>query len=280
MIHLKYCCAIVGIGMLILPLSLTSQAFSAMTYNIRYDNPRDRPNSWDERKDDVTALINYYHPDIFGIQEGLVHQVQYLEDNLKNYNYIGVGRDDGMSKGEFTAIFYNTHRFKVIAAETFWLSESPEKISIGWNASMERICTSGTFVDKQTGDSVIVYNAHFDHIGAEARKHSSELIISRIIENHSNKKLILMGDLNAEPQSPPIQIINQYLSDSRLYSLNPTYGPEGTFNHFDAAFFPDRRIDYIFTKNVTIINNRHIDDRRTDNLWVSDHLPVYVTINY
>ena len=112
-----------------------------MTYNIRYNNPNDNENWWENRKEEVVHMIKYYHPDIFGIQEGLNDQVNYLNNSLPNYSYTGVGRDDGKEKGEYTAIFYNSDKFELINSKTYWLSNTPNKVSVGWDASMERITT-------------------------------------------------------------------------------------------------------------------------------------------
>ena len=250
---------------------------SLMTYNIRYDNPNDTPNSWAERKKDVATLIEQYDPDIFGIQEGLIHQVTYLDNQLNGYSYIGVGRDDGKKKGEFSAIFYKNEVFELGTQETFWLSPTPESISVGWDAAMERICTYGQFIYKNTSDTIHIFNTHFDHIGKEARLKSAQLIISRIKSLDPAHPIVLMGDLNALPESPPISAINEVLVDSRENSMREVSGPEGTFNQFDPEFLPQNRIDYIFT-NTAVLNNTHIDKRRPDNLWVSDHLPVFATI--
>ena len=116
------------------------QTLKIISFNLRYDNPNDGVNSWDKRKESVVELINFYNPEILGIQEGLHQQVQYLVKNLSNYEYIGVGRDDGKQQGEYTAILYDKTKFSVLKTGTFWLSDKSDTISVGWDASMERIC--------------------------------------------------------------------------------------------------------------------------------------------
>jgi endonuclease/exonuclease/phosphatase family metal-dependent hydrolase len=150
-----------------------------MTFNIRYDNPRDSLDNWHNRKDNIVSLINFYGSQVVGIQEGLIHQVQFLDENLENFSYVGVGRDDGKEKGEFSAIFVDTMIFRVNKSETFWLSETPEKVSVGWDASMERICTWAELTCKSNNRKIIVYNTHFDHIGKEARLNSVKLILEK-----------------------------------------------------------------------------------------------------
>lgn len=260
---------------------LLSQSLSTMTYNIRYNNPDDGDNWWDHRKEEVVKLMQYYQPDILGIQEGKYEQVQYIDDHLFNYNYIGVGRDDGATKGEYTAIYFDTTKLDVKYHETFWLSKSPHKVSVGWDASMERICTYGHFKHKRTNKEVHVFNAHFDHRGPLARANSAKLINRKIKElGISKEEIILMGDFNCLPDSPPIIEFIKQLDDASKLSGQSIYGPIGTFNHFDLSYIPDRRIDYIFSKNMTVQNYRHIDDRRKNNLWPSDHLPVLVYFDW
>ena len=258
-------------------VSLVGQSVSAMSYNIRYNTANDGDNWWELRKSEVVKLINYYDPDFLGIQEGLDAQVKYIADHTPQYKYIGVGRDDGEAKGEYTALYYDSKKYNLIAHNTFWLTDTPTQISVGWDASMERICTYGHFTDKLSNESFYVFNAHFDHIGPLARENSAKLIVKTIEElNIQNENIIVMGDFNCLPNSKPITAFNALLDDAAELSSDGIYGPKGTFNHFDPVYNPDRRIDYIFTKNLKVHSYRHIDDRRTNNLWPSDHLPVIV----
>tara|TARA_A100001011_G_scaffold262401_1_gene270927 strand:- start:44 stop:802 length:759 start_codon:yes stop_codon:yes gene_type:complete len=252
-----------------------------MTFNIRYDNPKDNDNCWEHRKSSVLKIFDFYSPEVIGIQEGLINQIKYIENNLIDYNYIGVGRDDGEKKGEYSAIFYNKKKLKLISSKTYWLSETPEKVSIGWDASMERIVTFGEFLNLRTQESLFIFNCHFDHRGEISRENSSELIL-KLIENKDieNNKVIVMGDLNCLPDSKPIKTLKSKLEDSRDISVKEPYGPTGTSNGFDLDRLIKNRIDYIFTKNIKVIDHRIIDDRRDNNLFISDHLPVMVRIIY
>ena len=153
-----------------------------ISYNIRYDNKWDKENLWGLRKERLSRLLMDYDPSIFGIQEGLLNQVEWIDSTLKNYNYIGVGRDDGKGKGEFCAIYFDTTQYEVKENSTFWLSNTPDQVSVGWDAALERICTYGLFKKKMSGKMVWVFNAHFDHVGEMARKKSSELILKKIKE--------------------------------------------------------------------------------------------------
>jgi endonuclease/exonuclease/phosphatase family metal-dependent hydrolase len=250
-----------------------------MTFNIRNDNPKDNENSWDNRKDEVINLIEYYHPDFLGIQEGFHNQVAFIHKNTSNYGFIGIGRDDGDKKGEYSAIYYDTTKFKLITQKTFWLSNIPHKVSFGWDASYKRICTYGKFKDKITNDSIHIFNTHFDHIGVESRKMSAKLILNKIAEyGLSEAKIVVMGDLNSIPTSDPITILKKELDCGLEISENNFYGPVGTFNGFNNNLEIKNRIDYIFTKKLKILSYRHVDDKRLNNLCVSDHLPVLIEI--
>ena len=253
---------------------------TAMSYNIRYDNKNDRENWWGNRKNELVQMLDYYHPNFIGIQEGLNHQVKFIDQKIKQYTYIGVGRDNGKEKGEYTAIFYDSTKFELLTSNTFWLSETPDKVSIGWDASMERICTYGVFKNKNSNAIIYVFNAHFDHRGKESRKESAQLILKKIIELNINKKrIIVMGDFNCIPDDEPILIFKSLLGDGKIKSKKGFYGPQGTFSGFDHLLIMEKRIDYIFTKNIEVLSYRHLDDRRKNNLCISDHLPILIEID-
>ncbi|MFK7937167.1 MAG: endonuclease/exonuclease/phosphatase family protein [Saprospiraceae bacterium] len=264
--------------LLFLPISLFAQT-QIMSYNLRYNNPNDGENWWEYRKGEVVKMIHHYDPAIMGIQEGLVAQVNFLDTSLIDYDYIGVGRDDGKTKGEYTAIFYKKEDFRVLETQTYWLSDTPDEVSVGWDAAMERIVTYSAFENKQTKDTLHVLNAHFDHMGKLARAESAALMLKIIKERAIEaEQIIVMGDLNCEPNEEPITVLKTMLQDSYEISQRPPYGPVGTFNGFNPETIMDRRIDYIFTKNIVVDQYRNIDDRRTNNLFPSDHLPVMIRL--
>ena len=252
---------------------------SVMTYNIRYATIRDGLNQWNYRKAEVVKLLDYYAPTVFGIQEGLYHQLTYIDDNLENYSYIGVGRDDGQQQGEYTALFYDTTQLNLISQATFWLSETPDSVSKGWDAALPRICTYGLFENKVSQKRFYVFNTHYDHQGQQARVQSSELILQQIKNiNADNLPIVLMGDLNAYPDSQPIQTILQDLDNALTISKKPFYGPLGTFTGFKVKAQPKNRIDYIFTKGFEVESYTHLDHRRANNRHISDHFPVYAVL--
>ncbi|MEM9546175.1 MAG: endonuclease/exonuclease/phosphatase family protein [Bacteroidota bacterium] len=248
-----------------------------MSFNIRYDNKGDEENWWEYRKEELVEMVRHYHPDFLGVQEGLIHQLRFIDDMFTKYSYIGVGRDDGKEKGEFAAIFYDSTQFELVESNTFWLSETSKTVSVGWDASMERICTYGSFINRRTKKKIFVFNAHFDHIGRESRRKSAQLIIDKISElNIFQENIIVMGDFNCEPMDDPILLFTKSLEDGLISSVMEDHGPEGTYNGFDLGSRTENRIDYIFTRNIEVSKYIHVNDRRENNLFISDHLPVYI----
>ena len=259
--------------------NIYSQPHSIISYNIRYDNNWDIENSWKIRRNKISQILVQYSPSIIGIQEGLLNQVQYIDSSLIDYDYVGVGRDDGKKKGEFCAIYFDTTRYVLLKNSTFWLSETPDTISVGWDAALERICTYGLFKDRITKEEFLVFNTHFDHIGVVAREKSSELILRRINKiNRQSLPVILMGDFNSIPNSSPVKEIKTELSDALQISLEKLQGPRGTFNGFNEDLPIEKRIDYIFTNDLKVLSYTHINDRLNNNRHISDHLPVMIKI--
>ena len=252
------------------------QDVSFMSFNIKYDNKSDTVNNWLDRRNKVVEMLQFREPDFVGIQEGMHNQVTYMDEELPSYKYIGVARDDGKTKGEYSCIFYNTERFEVKMQGTFWLSGTPEEVSKGWDAALPRVCTFGRFKSLETDEEFWVFNTHFDHIGKEARKRSAELISGMIKQlNTSGLPVVLMGDFNARPDEEPIQIILEEMTDALSISEKPLYGPEGTFNGFRYDVITER-IDYCFVRGMKVKSYEHVDDKLDNNKHLSDHLPVLV----
>lgn len=249
---------------------------TVMSYNIRYANENDGENSWSQRQDHLAGQINFYEPQIFGVQEALHTQLDFLKDTLRGYEYFGKGRDDGAQKGEFSAIFYKTEEFDLLGKGTFWLSPTPEVPGKGWDADYPRVCTYGKFKKKSTGEKFWVFNTHFDHVGTEARRNSVQLIHKRIEElNEEKLPVILMGDLNLEPETEEIKFLSSHYNDTKNVA-EISFGPEGTFNGFDFCDPVTRRIDYIFTtEGIDVLKYAVLSDSK-DLKYPSDHLPVLV----
>ena len=259
----------------------TAAQVSLMTFNLRYDNKNDGENRWEYRKADVATLVVKYKPGILGIQEGLYHQVTYLDSVLTNYSYVGVGRDDGLQAGEYTAIFFDTAQFKLLFTQTYWLSETPEKPSKGWDAALPRITTYASLIAVDSGDTLHIFNCHFDHIGELARINASKLLLQLIAaQGLQNSAVVVMGDFNSTPDSESIKQLKKELADALEVCLSPATGEFGTFNGFGAASQPYARIDYVFVKNLSVTTFACLTDHRANGLFISDHFPLFATLNF
>lgn len=268
-------------SLLLIAETCFSQSISIMTYNIRYDNPRDSSNSWEHRKEFLLKQLNYYKPDVIGTQEGLKHQVKWLDENLEDYNFVGVGRADVKENGdgEFSAIFYNKRKFNKVESGTFWLSPTPEKPSRGWDASLNRICTYILLEERGTKTKFRVFNTHFDHKGKVAREKSAELILDKIKSiNKQNYPVILTGDFNLTPNQLPIKNLSKQFNDSRNVSSSKPFGPDGTFCSFNICKKVSRRIDYIFTDKNIFVKNYAVFSDVVNQKYPSDHFPVLINI--
>ncbi len=262
-------------------LNINAQSLKVMTFNIRLSLDSDRENSWINRKDDALKLMSYYHPDVIGVQEAVPQQMTDIKTGLKNYDFVGVGRDDGANKGEYSAIFYDTEKLQVLQSGTFWLSETPEKPSKGWDAAYNRVCTYALFKTKKGGKKFWAFNVHFDHVGNVAREKSAQLILDKIKNlNTKNLPVVLTGDFNLTDDTKPIKLLSENLSDSFYHSKKAHYGPTGTFTAFDVNTIPKDRIDYIFTKRFECTSIRTINDRRENLLYPSDHFPVLAELQF
>lgn len=259
-------------------MNINAQDVSVMTYNIKLDYPKEGENSWTNRKPFFINQLKFYTPDILGVQEVLPNQMKDIDSLLVDYNFVGVGRDDGKDKGEYSAIFYNKKAFKVLKSSTFWLSDTPENVSMGWDAVCNRVCTYALLKKKKTNKKLWVFNTHFDHVGAEARKNSAILIIKKIKEiNTNNLPVVLMGDFNMEAAHESIQYVKTYLKDSQEIS-KIVFGPTGTYNGFNFNEPVTRRIDFIFVSPRVNVNKYAVLSDSKDCKYPSDHLPVYVDI--
>ncbi|MDP3394160.1 endonuclease/exonuclease/phosphatase family protein [Sediminibacterium sp.] len=252
----------------------------AMSFNIRLDAASDGENRWDLRKNRVADLMQYYEPDFIGAQEVLHHQLAYLDSSLVQYSYIGVGRDDGKTLGEYSCIFYNQDKYTPIKQSTFWLAPKSDSVCMGWDAVCNRVCTYGLFKNKKTNQVVWVFNTHFDHVGKTARIESAKLILQKIKElNVKNDPVILLGDFNLRPTEEPIQKIASDMNNARAIS-KMVYGNIDTWNGFKFKEKPNGGIDYIFVnkhKRIVVEKFATITDSY-DLKYPSDHFPVMATI--
>ncbi len=262
--------------------SANAQSLKVMTYNIRLNLDSDGENSWINRKDFFASQIQFYEPDIFGVQEATPIQVTDIASALPSYNYIGIGRE-GIGKGESSNIYYKKDRFKIVQESTFWLSETPDIISKGWDAACNRVCTYALFKDSKTNTLFWVFNTHLDHMGELARTNGIELILSKITRlNVKNYPVIFMGDFNSEPTTERIIALKKVMNDCRAISQQKPFGPSGTFNGFKHNEPVTQLIDYVFMSknNKFEVRKFAVLSDSKDLKYPSDHLPVYVEIRY
>lgn len=257
---------------------------NVMTFNIRLDHAGDSLNNWQYRKDVAADIIKKYNIDIVGTQEVLPNQMQDLKDRLPEYTAIGVGRDDGVEKGEFSALFYKKDKFKELQSGTFWLSETPEVAgSVGWDAAYPRIATWAFLEDNATKKRIFAINTHLDHIGTEARLKGVTLMLKKAHEIAENSPVILTGDFNATYDS---DVIKHVLSDTIPNKLASTrdlaktkVDVNGTFHDFGRIAMEDREyIDYIFVSQGTEVPEYKVAEEKVGDIYVSDHNPVYAKI--
>jgi len=257
-----------------------------MTYNIRFDNPDDGINTWENRKERVANLIRFHGADLFGLQEAEYHQVTYLADQLERFEWSGVGRTDGKKEGEFSPVFFNAGRFVKLDGGTFWLSDTPDNPSTGWDAALPRIVSWVMLRERETGQDFFFFNTHFDHRGEEARRQSAELILKKIGEiTGGDYPVLLGGDFNSTPDSEPYGVLTGSLNDAMESSKYPHYGPLSTFMADGGPFYVAEgkggvRIDYIFTNDRVDVLRHGIIGTFRDGRFPSDHLPVIAEVQF
>ena len=268
------------IAFLVSHLVCDAQEIKVMSYNIRYASPNDGPNSWQKRKDDMIKTMLKIKPNVIGLQEVIHSQLMDIKQGMQEYSFLGVGREDGKKEGEFSPIFYSNKELKLLESNTFWLSETPDQISVGWDAALERVCTYARFFQNKNGKEFWIFNTHFDHIGDLARANAVKLILSKIkYLNKTEIPVIITGDFNLEPHEEPIKIIKSVFQDVQENLSNDAIN-YGTFNGFDIKTFGNRRIDYIFQNGFDLIYADHLWLKTKEKLWVSDHHPVLALLSF
>ena len=256
-----------------------------VTLNLRYDNKWDGINSWDNRKERIFQFIEEEDADIICFQEVLNRQLVDINATQNSYSYVGVGREDGKTKGEYAPIFYKKAKYEKVKDGIFWLSEQPDSIgSIGWDAGQPRIATWVILRDKKKNREFMVINTHFDDIGINARLESSELIKGWIIKNADNLPVILSGDLNVTEESMSYQLLIDNMSP-----LVDTYKvckkPKGVYYSFHGfgrkLRFQRKKIDYIFVSKDAKVRSFEIPIEESKNgIYLSDHNPLISHIHF
>jgi endonuclease/exonuclease/phosphatase family metal-dependent hydrolase len=261
-----------------------------VTFNIRYANPADGVNAWPNRRDMVYRLLHRQDPDTFGVQEALFTQMQDLSTGMPEYHYVGVGRDDGVTAGEFSAIFYRTARFDVAESGTFWFSDTPEVPgSSSWGNASIRICTWGRFVEKGTGRSYYQFNVHLDNVSEPANEKSVQLLMQRVTQRKvQSDPFIVTGDFNSGESNPPARYMigaitlggmaNPIPLVDSYRQLYPNATAVLTFHNFMGGTMGPK-IDFIFMGPGEKAVTAEIDHTQENGRYPSDHYPVAAAID-
>lgn len=259
--------------------SQSSPRMKVVTYNIRYANSNDGLDKWENRVDSVAEYLKVQ--DIAGLQEVTYRQLLELTKRLSDFNWYGVGRDDGKHSGEHAVIFFRKDRFEKLGEGTFWLSAEPGRVGLaGWDAALPRTCGWVKLRDRLTQRLFLVANTHFDHRGSRSRKMSGELIARRLPEFAKALPVVLLGDFNCQPGSEPYvaMLKDSYFSDARDVSTTELKGPRATWNGF-RKIEAGREIDHIFVAGDFKVLQYATEDPKTEaGRFSSDHLPIKVIL--
>lgn len=254
-----------------------SSELKVMSYNIRMGTAKDGTNSWQYRCPATIEMLNDQKPDVFGVQEAFDFQIAFIEEFTKGYGTIGVGREDGKSEGEHMSIFWNKKVIKMLKWGTFWLSETPEVPSKGWDAACLRTATWALMKDKRTGKIFYFINTHLDHEGREARKNSLQLIVDKIASiNPEGYPMVLTGDFNIKPNNPALLNLDLVMKSAR--KIADKTDNHHTFNGWSKQK-SDKVIDYIYVSGFSECPEyKTVTKKYADRPFVSDHYPIYARL--
>ncbi|MGC4014639.1 MAG: endonuclease/exonuclease/phosphatase family protein [Luteolibacter sp.] len=267
----------------LLATAASAEPLRVMTFNLRYINRGDLfTRAWAARRDDVAEVIRRDHPDVLGVQEALRPMLDDLGQRLEGYTEIGIGREDGLQKGEYSALLVRSDRFGIQQTGTFWLSDTPEVAnSKSWGNTVVRICTWARLWDKKTGQVIHFYNTHMDHESQPAREKGMALILDRIAARQPAGPYVLTGDLNSGQDNPVQQLIHDSASHpvdvwKSLHADTPA-AISGTVHGFSGKT-DGGRIDYIYASpELKPVDSEILHDSK-DGVWPSDHFPVRATL--
>lgn len=249
----------------------TSEGIKVMSYNIRHGEGEDGTNSWRYRYPATIEMLRDQMPDVFGVQEALVYQVEFIEENMRDYKCVGIGRENGRKKGEFMSIFWNKKTVSMMKWGTFWLSDTPKKPSVGWDAACYRTATWALMKDKKTGKKFYFVNTHLDHVGKEARKNGLKLIVDKIAEiNPDNYPMVLTGDFNMTPDNSALKDLDSIMKSARKAAVKTDN--IGTYNNWGKD---SKVIDYIYFSGFNSCPVfETVTKKYAERKFVSDHFPV------
>ena len=251
------CLLLLGATILAPAADAIAQTLNVASYNIRLANSRDtrQGDGWEQRVDCLCDVIRFSDFDIFGAQEVRHEQLADMLARLPGYDYIGVGRDDGATAGEYSPVFYKKSRFRLLDSGTFWLSETPDRVSKGWDAVCMRVCSWGYFRDNVTHKRFWFFNLHMDHRGIEARRRSAQLIVDHIRKVcGTGANVVLTGDFNVSQRN---EIYSTFADCGFLKDCYEAaafrFAPSGTFNSFKPENWSADRIDHIWVSSAATV---------------------------
>ena len=270
---------------LLLPLCFTGckekpgATVKILSYNIRYGTADDGDNVWENRKEAAAAMILDQRPAVFGVQEALDFQLAYLQEHCPGYQYVGVGREDGVHDGEHMAVFYDSERLELKDWGTYWLSETPDVPSFGWDAACKRTATWTLLSDKLSGKHFYFVDTHLDHVGREARRQGLVLLVERIgAMNPEGYPMVLCGDFNVYPTDPCLNDLRGLMLDAREQAPDTDWGV--TWHNWGKVT-DTPPIDYIFYKGFkSAVSFQRVTQTYLDRPFVSDHYPVTAILKY
>ena len=232
------------------PASPAGVEINAGSFNIRNENRGDDKNGdgWAVRRDVLADMITFCGWDVFGLQEAKKNQIDDILARIPGYAFVGVGRDDGKEKGEYSPVLYNSRKFELLDSGTFWLSETPDVPGLGWDAMCVRVCSWAKLRDRRGGEAFWFFNTHLDHVGTTARREGVKLILAKTREIAGNSgRVIITGDFNVDQYSDATATM---LSDGRFQDSHiiaqTRFMPNGTFNNFNPEAYTISHIDHIF----------------------------------
>jgi len=270
--------------MLLVTFQLSAQQLLVGSYNIRYKNKNDSINGevWTKRCQVICDQVNFMAPDIFGTQEVLYSQLCDFKKGFDGYDYIGIGRDDGKRAGEHEAIFYKKDKIQLLDHGDFWLSETPDKPGLGWDAVCIRICTWGKFAVKEsprrhglfnrrkaaTGKVFYFFNLHMDHVGVVARREAAKLVVAKVKEIAQGAPVFITGDFNVDQNDEIYTIFtNSGLLKDSYNAARIRFAENGTFNAFKTEYYTTSRIDHVFVSPSTTVEAYGVF---TNSYWTPD----------
>ena len=234
-----------------------AQELNVGSFNVRLLSKSDykKHNGWNQRKSYLCDMINLEAFDIFGAQEVKKPQLDDMLAALPDYRYIGVGRDDGKEKGEYSPVFYRKKEFKLLDSGTFWLSETPDKVSKGWDGACRRVCSWGYFQRKSDKSRFYFLSTHLDHRGAVAKMEGAKLIVDWVKKNCKGAPVIIVGDFNVIQGSDPYNAFAESgILEDTYETAKYRFAPTGTFNGFNPRRYTTWRIDHIFVSKGTKVS--------------------------